>query len=189
MASYCSIAVKMRTLGRATASCLWLAAIGCAPAREPGVSDGWGAESAGAMPVPEANRPPAPRLVAIPPERRVRWEHAEERLRDLPARGPSEHGDGLERTVAINEAAAPYEKLGSAPFPAGALIVQRHHRPSTSAVVSSYVMLKSTAESWEFAVLDAQQRVAARGRLAPCERCHLEAAFDSLFGPPRAEPP
>lgn len=175
----------MRTPGRATASCLLLGAIACSPAREPGVSDGWGPERAGAMPVPEPDRPPAPRLVAIPPERRVRWERAEEHLRDLPVRGPSEHGDGLERSVAINDAAAPYERLGSAAFPAGALILQRHHRPGEPAVVSSYVMLKSTAESWEFVVLDAQQRVAARGRLAPCERCHLEAAFDSLFGPPR----
>lgn len=189
MASYCSIAVKMPSPGRATASCLLLAALGCAPAREPGVSDGWGPERAGATPAPEPNRPPAPRLVAIPAERRARWEHAEERLRDLPLRGPSEHGDGLERTVAINDAAAPYEKLGSARFPAGAIIVQRHHRLGAPAVLSSYAMHKSTAESWEFVVLDAQQRVAARGRLAPCERCHLEAAFDSVFGPPRLEPP
>ena len=179
----------MPTVGRTKASCLFLIALGCAPAREPGVSDGWGPERAGAAPVAEPDRPPAPRLVAIPPDRRLRWERAEERLRELPARGPSEHGDGLERTVAINDTALPYEKLGSAPLPVGALIVQRHHRRGEPKVVSSYAMLKNSAESWEFVVLDAQRRVAARGRLAPCERCHREAAFDSLFGPPHAEPP
>jgi hypothetical protein len=38
---------------------------------------------------------------------------------------------------------------------------------------------------WEFVVIDAEDRVAARGALEACRRCHLEAPYDGLFGPPQ----
>jgi hypothetical protein len=165
----------------------------CGPDRPAVPAGGWGPEQSGA-PTPAAlDRPPAPRLGLIPSAQRRPWEQRLDALRPAGPRGPSEHGDGsLERSVLVNEQAASYAELSSIEaMPVGALLVERHHPAGRDEVASIYAMLKRAAgyapeqSDWEFFVIDAGGRVAARGKLAPCARCHLEAPFDALFGPGR----
>jgi hypothetical protein len=127
----------------------------------------------------------------IDPRRRSRWRLADAvaGLRRVPGRGTSEHDEGLERSVLVNEAAAPYLELaGPAPLAEGALIVQRHHPEGSDEVLSLFAMLKLPSGRWEFTVLDPALRVAATPHAA-CGQCHAQAPFDGLFGPPLSASP
>ncbi|MBI4955622.1 MAG: hypothetical protein HY908_26620 [Myxococcales bacterium] len=130
---------------------------------------------------------------ALPAGERRAWERAAElaALAEVAVPGPSEHlGGGSVRRVLVNEAAAGYAHLsGPGSLPAGALVVQRHQRPGEAAPSATFVMAKRepgfapAAGDWEYVVLDALGRVELRGSPASCVRCHLEAPYDSLFGP------
>jgi hypothetical protein len=162
------------------------ALVGCEPPAPRSVSDdGWGPSSEGApAPPPQPQLDPAPRLTPKPPAQRTRFEIDPVTLDTLGGVSASEHGQGLLREVRINQLAERYRhSVDPTPFPAGALIVQRHHRAENDATVSSYAMLKRD-DGWEFLVLDADWRVALRGKLTECERCHADAPFDGTFGPP-----
>jgi hypothetical protein len=165
--------------------------VGCAsPAPKLPSDEGWSALGDGGAPpaAPSATLAPAPRLKARPEAERVAYEVAPDSLTTLPGRDASEHGMGLTREVLINAAAEPYRAaVGHTPLPEGALIVQRHRREGSEAAVSSYAMRKQ-ADGWEFTVIDAQWRVALRGALAECVRCHADAPFDGTFGPPSEAP-
>lgn len=154
--------------------------------------DGWGPSLPG--PSAPAPLPDAPRPRAIDPAARQRWERADEigTLTAVAGRGRSDHLDGsFARSVLINEAAAGYLVTGAPnePFPEGALIVQAHIGAGSGLPGPYFAMLKGAAGSapaqrdWEFLVLDAKLRVAARGSIEPCARCHLEAPRDAVFGP------
>jgi hypothetical protein len=182
------------TRARATTVLFAVHAAACAAAPPPPAGDdGWlsaprpvervptaaGAGLAARALVPEAER--VPLLDA------VGWSA----LRVVPGRDRSEHlGGRYARTIRLNEVAGDY--LALAPgrkLPAGALVVQLHHAGESDAVVSAFAMLKHREGfeehgGWEYLVLDASLRVAARGGLGACSRCHLESPHDSLFGPP-----
>jgi len=121
--------------------------------------------------------------------KRAPWELRDKlaELTPIAGRGPSEHlGGRFERTVRVNDAAKSYGQLAaSGPIPDGALIVQQHHVPGSDAVYGTFVMLRRGGDepSWELTVVDARGRVAARGALRSCLRCHQEAPHDGLFGP------
>jgi hypothetical protein len=165
--------------------------VGCAsPAPKLPSDEGWSSlGDGGALPAaPSATLDPAPRLKARPEAERPVYDTAPSSLTALPGREASEHGTGLTREVLINAAAEPYRAaVGHTPLPEGALIVQRHRRGGSDAVTSSYAMRKQ-ADGWEFTVLDSRWRVALRGALAECARCHADAPFDGTFGPPKDAP-
>ncbi len=172
-------------------------ALGCSERPPAAVADdGWGPQHKN---LGHTLPPPAPRSKATPPAKRPRWERAGQlaELQLLGGRGRSEHLDGsFERTVRINPIASQYLHLvgGGAGLAQGALVVQQHHRPGSKAVVATYAMEKRAAgfsnqsADWEYFVIDEKNRVAARGPMPLCSRCHLEAPQDCLFGPPTSEP-
>ncbi|MCC6521461.1 MAG: hypothetical protein IT373_02250 [Polyangiaceae bacterium] len=176
---------------------LALLAAACAPVRprRAGSDDGWSTTPPPGRPSdasPEDARASAlPR--ALPAGERPAWERAPElaSLEEVAVPGPSEHlGGGSVRRVLVNETAARYAHLaGSGAMPAGALVVQRQHRPGEATPDATFVMAKRepgfapAAGDWEYVVLDALGRVELRGSPASCVRCHLEAPYDSLFGP------
>lgn len=178
---------------------LALAAACAEPSPRPvDADDGWGPS----LPAVSASAPlpDAPRPRAIAPAARQRWERADElaALTAVAGRSRSEHLDGsFERSVLVNAAAAGYLVAGAPdePFPAGSLIVQAHHAAGSTEGGPYFAMLKLAAGSapaqrdWEFLVLDAELRVAARGHIEPCVRCHLEAPRDAVFGPPTGARP
>jgi hypothetical protein len=179
--------------GLALAAAVLGALAGCAE-RRPAVfgDDGWGPSFRGGEPAPDADGPaPAPRAQALPPGARSRWAHADElpSLAQIGGRERSEHLDGAyERTVVVNDAAAGYAHLTAGTrFPPGALVVQRHH--AGDEVVAYYVMERVEAPEddplggWRFSVVDPALRAAAT-EMSLCARCHREAPFGSLFGPP-----
>jgi len=169
-----------------------MASVGCGQPTPPQLpEDGWGPSHGIERLDPVAQRPAVPRPKAIPTKDRKRWSRADEldSLQPIAGRGRSEHVDGeLERTVAVNDAAAGYAHLvpgGS--VPTGALVVQRHHHPGSDTLLFSYVMSKDQA-GWHFIVLDAHNRVASHQSLQLCARCHGDAPSDSLFGPALGRP-
>lgn len=97
----------------------------------------------------------------------------------------SEHlGGDLERTVWVNAAAGDYRRLlPTTSFPPGATVVAKHHPPDVDRVVSLYVMQK-TESGWRFEVLDPALRRAVLEAPPSCARCHAEAPYDGIFGPP-----
>ena len=172
-----------------------LVAGACAPPSPPTSFDGegWGPSGdgspAGGVDLRASAPPPVPRPTALPAAARQPWPHAAEvaSLSLVPGRGPSEHLDGaVERTVLVNEAASGYLHLvRGRPLPAGAIVAQRHHPRGSEDVTSWYVMRKDKGERWSFWVLDPELRVATtREAVAPCARCHVEAPYQGLFGPP-----
>jgi hypothetical protein len=180
----------MLSRGYLLAIALGLVACADRPPRVVG-DDGWGPSLR--APTDDA-LPPAPRPVAIPPERRVRWGHAAlaVQLERVPGRDRSEHIDGrYDRTVRVNAKAHSYAELaGSRQFDEGAVVLQDHHAEASDAVVVTFAMVKLTpgssraARDWAFAVVDQELREAAGGDLSLCARCHSEAPNEGLFGPP-----
>ena len=153
--------------------------------------DGWQSKPAASARSP---RPSAHRPQPIPVEDRKPWHRLAtlETLAAVGTRGPSEHLAGAyERTVRINELAAPYRVAGSrVVMPPGALILQLHHPPGEEVMTTAYVMEKREPGfapkqgDWEYLVLDSNWKVEARGPMPTCAACHLAAQRDSLFGPP-----
>jgi len=166
-------------------------AVDCSPTPAVVGDDGWNATERVRAPSTSAGAlPAAPRATLIAPPQRRPWRFARQldALTPLPGRGPSEHGRGLERTTAVNAAAASYGALSSRrPLPPGAMVVQRHLHEGTEQLASYYIMRKLSRPgptgAWSYTVLDPQRRVAAREPLELCARCHREAPFDDLFGP------
>jgi hypothetical protein len=192
MSSYCSIVPAVRSVVSAFVriACAVTVIAGCGDGSRPpvaadgwGPSDGLGRAAQGAIELP----PPAPRPQAIPKAERQRWRRADElaRLTPVPGRGPSEHLSGrYERSVLVNDVASPYTRLlGHRGLPVGALVAQRHHPKGGDAVASWYVMEKVAEDRWTFVVLDPDLALAAEPDVAACQRCHVDAPYDHLFGP------
>ncbi len=135
-------------------------------------------------PAPSAQEPPPPpfQLPELLP-----------RLRRAADRQPSEHLDGtFDGEVLIDEAAAPYPKLGpSRQVGVGATLVERHLLRETDTASIYFAMVKRppgydpTGGDWEYLVLAPTGEIEQRGRLPLCARCHADAPHDHLFGPIR----
>jgi hypothetical protein len=150
-------------------------------------SEGWDEPAAGPRASANARTPGQSPRQPLP-----LWERAAELdgLRPVAARGASQHlGANVDRTVLVNPAAATYGKLGEGVvLPQGALVVEPHYPRGGDEVVAIFAMEKKAPgfapeqHDWEFVVLDPARRVAARGRVELCARCHQLAAYDGLFG-------
>jgi hypothetical protein len=107
--------------------------------------------------------------------------------RELPSGHNAPYWSGV---VRVSPALEPlYAAMGpSALVPPGAVAVETH-RSTDGSVSPRYVMVKREAGfdvpggDWEYLVVDAEGRIAARGALPLCARCHAEAPGDHLFGP------
>lgn len=180
----------LRALRRAATLLATVAAGGCAdPPRAAYGDDGWGPSLRPGHEAPrDESRPPAPRARPIPEAERTRWPRADElpTLAQIGGRAPSEHLDGAyERTVMVDAGAAGYANLTIATrFAPGALVVQRHH--AGDEVVALYVMERlapGDEGDWRYGVLDPALRLASTDTTL-CARCHQEAPYQGLFGPP-----
>ncbi|MEM1028912.1 MAG: hypothetical protein AAF928_07145 [Myxococcota bacterium] len=173
---------------------------GCAKTPPPAgatlmADDGWGPTVEGPVVAgsDDVVPPPARRPRATVPSERTRWAHADRlaKLATAVGRAPSEHGDGsLERSTLVTpEQRTTYLGLTRATrMPPGTLIVQPHADPTRPDDISFYfAMMKNDtgADAWAYVVLDRALRVAADDRLDMCARCHDEAPYQGLFGPPR----
>ena len=95
----------------------------------------------------------------------------------------------LEAVIHANDGAAGYGKRGRGPMAEGALLVESLSTERGAVPHLHYVMRRRApgyfpaGGDWEFAVVNADGRVEAEGRLRLCARCHAEAQRDFLFEP------
>lgn len=72
-------------------------------------------------------------------------------------------------------------------MPVGTVLYQRHEQRQVGAEIGAFAMEKRPAGyfpgggDWEYVILDREGRIEARGKLAPCARCHAEAPTDFVF--------
>jgi hypothetical protein len=115
---------------------------------------------------------------------RARWPHAAalDRLRVVRDAVRSSHLVGEPTaTIRVNDAADAYGRAGTV-LPAGALLVVSHE---VDAGPLHFAMERAAEGApWEYAVVDVEGWILARGRIATCVRCHEEAPRDEVFGPP-----
>lgn len=172
----------MRCSCRALALLATLTA-GCTPSADTSSSSAadpsaWSTE--GAAPRPPSSAP----TVAKAPHR---WELADRlsSLRKATPRARSQHLSGEhDAEVLTNDAAAAYPALGpQRPLGAGAVLVEALYTAGSSDVALYLAMAKQAqGGEWEYLVVRADGLVEQRGRLALCERCHVEAPEDHVFG-------
>jgi hypothetical protein len=122
-----------------------------------------------------------------------RWEHAD-RLGAFRAVGRirSQHlGNGsTEADVLANEVAAAYPNVGPARrLPPGSVLVEQLVAAGGRGATSWFAMVRqpasgATGERWQFLVVRPDGELLARDPPG-CARCHDEAPFDGVFGPPR----
>jgi hypothetical protein len=98
----------------------------------------------------------------------------------------------LEGEVLANEPALSYPALGpSRELAPGAVLVEAHYRAGGSSPVVFFAMSKRSpgfdpaGGDWEYLIVEPGGAIRQRGRLPLCARCHAEAPYDHLFGPPR----
>lgn len=176
--------VRRSHVERRVAAVLACAAIaGCAHGSDlgtPGVSD---------APVEAPRRPPTTELAPREP-----WALAGDAVsfaavdeRELPSGHNAPYWSGV---VRVSPALEPlYASMGPASaIPRGAVAVEAH-RSTDGAKGPRYAMVKREAGfdppggDWEYLVVDDEGRIASRGALPLCARCHAEAPGDHLFGP------
>ena len=128
-----------------------------------------------------------------------RWEHAGElgAFRSV-GRVRSQHlGNGsTEAELLANEVASAYPALGPGRrLPAGSLLVERLGAAGSRETSVWFAMERQVAtdagtptERWQFLVVRPDGELLARDPPG-CARCHAEAPFDGVFGPPRDTPP
>jgi hypothetical protein len=98
----------------------------------------------------------------------------------------------MEGEVRVNPAASGYpdRDLGRG-LPPGAIVAELHYPSGHAEPDSIFAMTKRPpgydpgGGDWEYLILTPAGRVAERGRLPLCKRCHAEAPYDHLFGGPR----
>jgi hypothetical protein len=156
----------------------------------------------GACGTPPGRDPPAVPPRVAPPAASAslgRWEHAGElgAFRSV-ARVRSQHlGNGsTEAELLANEVAAAYPALGPGRrLPPGSVLVERLGAAGSRETSIWFAMVRhapadaagAAAERWQFLVVRPDGELLARDPPG-CARCHAEAPFDGVFGPPRDLP-
>lgn len=124
-----------------------------------------------------------------------RWEHADAASGFRPvARVRSQHlGTGaIEAEVLANDVAAAYPELGPArQLPPGSVLLERLHPAGSGEAMAWFAMVRplrdGSAGPWQFLVVRPDGELLARDPPG-CARCHAEAPYDGVFGPPRPTP-
>ncbi|MEJ7731503.1 MAG: hypothetical protein WKG00_20095 [Polyangiaceae bacterium] len=113
----------------------------------------------------------------------------------------SEHlGNGItEAELLANDVASAYPALGPGRrLPRGSLLVERLGAAGSRETSIWFAMVRQpaadaadaanpAAERWQFLVVRPDGELLARDPPG-CARCHAEAPFDGVFGPPRTTP-
>ena len=66
----------------------------------------------------------------------------------------------------------------------GAVVAQFQQDPARAEPGPVFVMIKQSADAWQYLIVDTTGRIEHRGESPLCERCHAEAVTDRLFGLP-----
>jgi hypothetical protein len=139
-----------------------------------------------------ASAPREPAAALLPSPAQAPWDLASQlaTLRPVTPRAASEHLTGaFDGEVLANEAAKPYPALGpKLALTPGATLVERHIARGADATTVYFAMVKRSpgydpeGGDWEYLVVAPDGRIEERGRLPLCERCHVDAPHDHLFG-------
>lgn len=107
--------------------------------------------------------------------------------RELPSGHNAPYWSGVVRVSPSVESL--YRALApSSAVPVGAVLVEQHHGQDGS-TGPQYAMVKresgfdAAGGDWEYFVVEPSGKVASRGALSYCSRCHGDASADHLFGP------
>ncbi len=135
-----------------------------------------------------------------PPPPPAKWELASalpslKVLQDTyPSRGHGV-GDLRARLLANDTAAAAFDKLIRGDhMPQGSVLVSQQARRADGTPDGLFVMVKRepgffpAGGDWEWVAVGPDNRIRARGQLAPCARCHADAAVDFVFPRPVPQP-
>ncbi len=150
---------------------------GVSPGYLPGASDA--SRGGGAGPAPAAAGQPAKRWAQFEAARK--WPPV-----DSTPVAAKDHGGGryLGIVRVSPEARQDYLDLSrGTKLPVGSVVAMFHEQARGHAPGPVYVM-KKAAGGWRYLVVGPGGRIRSKGALPLCERCHVEARSDHLFGRP-----